>query len=441
MGEFEIVNSRAGEAIVVAGDAVSGPPASGHTMIGGRRRRLVLCALAISCVSAVVGGVTYSAFSATTSNSANSFTAATSFCLDRTPKYLSGFESGAVSAVGSGLFDEVHTVGGTPVAQSTVKRNGDYSLRIAKNNAGASYVLQDLGGTSGVERLAVRFATLPTADLDRFMGMGIAAGNSFRVGYIASTNKLEVHFANGPKVAASSTVTAGAWHVIELNVNVGANPRTADWRIDGVAQTGTSSAEAASTFASVHWGSVNPSDVFTADYDDVLVSQTPADYPLGDGKVLALRPNSSTGPSVFSNDDATAVNATSHTRLDDNPIDSTADHVYQNAISGTSYVELGFENTTETCFNGVSAVMAHHSASSAQATNAKTSVLDGSTESVVYSANMVSTALAYRSAIATPAGQWTTSAVNGLVARFGYTTAGEVVPRWDALLVEYDVRP
>jgi len=85
--------------------------------------------------------------------------------------------------------------------------------------------------------------------------------------------------------------------------------------------------------------------------------------------------------------------------------------------------------------------MAHHSASSAQATNAKTSIIDGPSESVVHSGNMVSTSLAYRSAIATPATQWTTSAVNGLATRFGYTTAGEVVPRWDALLVEYAARP
>lgn len=122
-------------------------------------------------------------------------------------------------------------------------------------------------------------------------------------------------------------------------------------------------------------------------------------------------------------------------------MDSTADHVYQNAISATSYVELGLADTTATWFNGVSAVMAHHSASCAQATNAKTSVIDGSTERVVYSGNMVSTSLAYRSAIVMPASQWTTTAVNGLAARFGYTTTGDVVPRWDAVLIEYDGLP
>ena len=122
-------------------------------------------------------------------------------------------------------------------------------------------------------------------------------------------------------------------------------------------------------------------------------------------------------------------------------MDSTADHVYQNAISATSYVELGLADTTATCFNGVSAVMAHHSASCAQATNAKTSVIDGSTERVVYSGNMVSTSLAYRSAIVMPASQWTTTAVKGLAARFGYTTTGDVVPRWDAVLIEYDGLP
>jgi hypothetical protein len=419
------------------------PKVSALSWAGRRRRRLALYALAIWCVSAIAGGVTYAAFSATSSNSGNTFEAAARYgasCPGATPAYLTGFESGAVSAAGGGLFYEVHSVGGMPFADSTIKRNGGYSLGIAKNASGASYVLQQLSGTSAVERLAVRFNTLPSADLDRFMGMGITAGSLFRVGYTAATQKLEVHFSTGPKIAASSTITAGVWYVIEVNVNVSANPRTVAWRINGVAQPGHSLAEAPSTIASVHWGSVNPSDVFTANYDDVLVSNTQADYPLGDGKVLALRPNSSAGPAGFSNDDGTAVNATSHTRLDEAPMDSIADNVYQNAIAGTSYVDLGFENTVETCFNGVQAAMAHHSAASGSATNAKTSVFDGSTESVVYAGDMVAPALAYKRAIATPAaGQWTRPTLNGLGARFGYVSSGTAMPRWDAFLLEYDV--
>ena len=146
-------------------------PAPGVTARTGRtRRRLALYALAICCVSAVAGGVTYGAFTATTSSSANSFTAAASFgaaCPSVTPIYLTGFEAGAVSVTGAGLFDEVYQAGGVPTADSTIKRSGDYSLRVAKSGAGATYLLQSITGTVVVERLAVRFETLPVDDLDR----------------------------------------------------------------------------------------------------------------------------------------------------------------------------------------------------------------------------------------------------------------------------------
>jgi hypothetical protein len=57
----------------------------------------------------------------------------------------------------------------------------------------------------------------------------------------------------------------------------------------------------------------------------------------------------------------------------------------------------------------------------------------------VYNGTVGSTTLVYKSAMVTPAASaWTTSALNGLVARVGFSTDVNPVPFWDALQLEYD---
>jgi hypothetical protein len=50
---------------------------------------------------------------------------------------------------------------------------------------------------------------------------------------------------------------------------------------------------------------------------------------------------------------------------------------------------------------------------------------------------MSQSALQYKSAIVTPAaGMWGRSAINGLVARVGYSTDSSPNPFWDSIMVE-----
>ena len=84
----------------------------------------------------------------------------------------------------------------------------------------------------------------------------------------------------------------------------------------------------------------------------------------------------------------------------------------------------------------MSAVLAVHSAGN-PANNAKSSVFDGPTESVVFSGDMGGTALQYASAITTPASApWSQSTVNGLVARVGFATDTNPNPYWDGIVLE-----
>jgi hypothetical protein len=163
---------------------------------------------------------------------------------------------------------------------------------------------------------------------------------------------------------------------------------------------------------------------------------------LADSRIVRLVPDSmgtSVGAANFRNNDGTAIDANSWQRLDEVPMTSTADYVRQQANSGSSYVEFGLQAATETCIRDVSAVLAYHAASTS-ADNGKTSLFDGAAETVVFGGDMSQTGLQYKSAVVTPAfATWNQAAVNGLVARVGYSTDSVPNPYWDAMVLEVAV--
>jgi hypothetical protein len=320
-------------------------------------------------------------------------------------------------------------------------------LTIAKNGSGASYVDKSLPASStSVSRIALRLGSLPSANVSSLVRIDAAAGSDLDLEYLASANRFAVAFGTSPETQATSTVQAGRWYVFDIKVSYGTNPRTAQWRIDGVDQPQTSVAESGSTALSLRYGSDVAADAFTAQYDDVLVTTTSSDYPLGDGKVLALRPDvegTSSNRANFGNETGTTIGTNPHLRLDDNPMSSTADYLWQDTTSSTSYVELGFEDITQTCIKGVGVTLAYNS-SATGGNNGKTSVFMGTTERVLLSGDMSAggTGLRYARDVIQPAGgAWSQTLLNGLVARIGYSTDNAPQPRWQSLMLEYGTLP
>ncbi|MBA3779861.1 MAG: hypothetical protein H0X16_11310 [Chloroflexi bacterium] len=360
-------------------------------------------------------------------------------CPSPTPVWLTGFEHGAVSASGGGLFTAVTGTGSA--ADSSMKRSGGYSLRIIDASGSANSVARTVSSPSLVARFAIRLASVPAANVSELVSFGASTGSRLALRYVAATQRLALRIGAGADVPASSTVTAGTWYVIDLRYTVNANPRTADWRIDGTAQTAASGAEVAAASVNQVWfGSGVSADAYTVNFDDVLVSGTSADYPIGDGQVLAVRPDGmgvSSGAASFTHEDGSAAGASTYLRLDDDPLTSTTDQVRQITNAGTAYLELTFGNTTANCLSGVAGVVAYHAGGSS-ANAGKTGIFDGATERVLFSGDMSETGLSYRGGVVAPAGaSWTRAALNGAVARIGYSTDTTPQPYWDGLLLEY----
>jgi hypothetical protein len=357
-------------------------------------------------------------------------------CGTPTPTLVTGFEHGATSTAGGGLFSFVS--GNGVSADAGVVRTGAYSLRVDNPNNSNRNAVIVLSGATAVVRLYVRLDALPAADVSELLSLVPAAGDHLHLGYDAAGQHLTLALGANPPVSSASTIAAGTWVRVDLRFSAGTNPRTAAWQVDGVDQSATSAAVAVSTVTGLRLGSTNGPDTFVANYDDIVVSASTGDYPIGPGGVIGLQPDgmgASNTPTSFRHEDGSAIDASTYLRLDESPMTSTADYVKQVTAGATSYVAPTFADTTATCIQGVSGVLAYHSASSST-NNGKTSVFDGATERVIYSGDMSEAGLAYRSAIVPRAGGWTQAAVNGLTARIGFSTDVSPNPYWDALLLE-----
>lgn len=131
-------------------------------------------------------------------------------------------------------------------------------------------------------RIAVFFATLPNLDMMiAYFNNGLN-GISFKFSdssIYAGAKPAEVQFG-----ATGIPITTGRWYVIDIHVNQTANPHLVDVMVDGRPCGQYSQALAAANVTTLTIGCALAVtwDMYC---DDVLVSATAADYPLGPGHV------------------------------------------------------------------------------------------------------------------------------------------------------------
>jgi Concanavalin A-like lectin/glucanases superfamily len=341
---------------------------------------------------------------------------------------------------------------GAITTDATVVRSGSYAYKVTKASGTDSYVRT--GGMTTqvlVARFAVRFASLPGASVRIVDTNG--SGTLPTVGYDQPSGKFKVIIGANSQLSAS-TISAGTWYRLDLRFDHSSTTRRVDWQLDGSPQTQVSkTGESATSITQVYLGSDVSADVYTAYFDDLTLTATSGDYPLGDGRVQALRPDGVTAvndPAGSTVKDDTSANVTVATpgaasRLDDNPMTATNDYIKHIGTNAASYAELSFADTARNaCVNAVQATVAQRGSNATGGIGA-TYVYDGATQrTVAASATISGTTLAYKSAVISPAtGSWTATKLNGLVARVGYSSNATATnyPRWEGLLLEYDTTP
>lgn len=378
-----------------------------------------------------------------------------------TPTFVTGFEHGKV-VVGGAMTptnDKIFTtVTGVPTINTTTPRSGSQCMESTTAVGAGVYVQRTFSGgatkTQVTMSFAVRFVgSLPSADCMIFCGQA-ALGGFCNAVFQASDSK--IYAANGTaKGATGVAVVADQWYVVDISMDVSAGTRVTKVQVDGVACGDASSAIAASTMSTWRMG-VNVATTTanaTIRFDDLVVSETIGDYPMGNHEVLKLSPNSDGTHSFTLNDfvygDAGASVPTNATdvwsNLDEAPFGAigTTDSIQQNVIRATGYVEVNFEDSPRTVNAWAVQIHGQFDADASGASTSGMRLWDGTTEVTLYGppngdvSNVdAETFTSFCRATNPSAGAWTTTAINQLRARWGFADDVTGSPIIHALMLE-----
>ena len=307
-----------------------------------------------------------------------------------------------------------------------------------------------------VARFKIMWTTLPsTATLVAWFDGGTSI-----CGLRYNGGNLEMYQKSTGTTQIGPAVVTGRWYTVEMKWDTSANPWLGSWQVDGVPYGNVSAAAVAATRTGFIVGN-DLSATQTMYVDDMIVSQTLADYPIGDGVVLGLNPISdglhsfTAGDFKYDSSGGTNVLTTAtdvYTHIDDT-IDNTTDSIFQAVIRTTGYVEVRFKSLPWQlpdgrgikAINGIAVVGGFH-ASASTACTCSLRIEDGATESAVFallSPGATSIVNFYKMYATSPAASvpWQRGTLNGLLARFGYSSDVTPFPACDSLVIEADVAP
>ena len=374
-------------------------------------------------------------------------------------RWMSGFEHGRGSSLmgtgdGGGGFFFGST--GNMSMDGTLARTGTYSLRAAPaGNVTFAYYVGPTNNQVSVAHFALRLASLPTADVSQLYSARLSSTTSYAValGYQQSTGRFTVRLRNGTgvwqaPVVSLGAVAAGQWYAVDLRWNTSGTTHTADWRIDGTAQSQASLTGAAAANQYMYKFGTESTETFAANYDDVLFSYTSADYPIPDGQIKLLRPDgmgtSNIGTAIKNEALGTTDVATWWQKQDEIP-PSNADWIQQTVASTTSYAEFTLQDTADTCIRAVEALVFSAGAGSNKTNNGQMHLVHGGVDSTAWNSNLGpnlgdATSVHGMGAVVPSAGAtWTGTELNGSRVRVGYSNDASPVATFHAATVQYYV--
>ena len=366
-----------------------------------------------------------------------------------------GFEERA-NTVTTGPMEEVAQLLSNPTKLTFVSgRLGGIALDVAEDGATATAFNQDIASAPTILVWSGYFK-LPggAPSVDRSQILRLAAGAtalaSITVRTSANGSVLELQPGTGTRQTGPDC-TDGAWHQLELKVNVSANPWRIDWRVDGTGYTQATTAVAASTVSRIVWGSLAAAHTAHVQWDDCVWSATSGDYPIsqfvGASQDWAVRMYNPTGDGTHvpgTNDvvDAGGGATNLYQAIDDwlaGAADTSTYLTYQSTTLGdaaTRYAEMTFADL-ETDVADIWAVVGETAcfAGSTTADNITVRLVDasGTTITNIFTGDPSQTTLIFSHTLSgVPAGGWMTD-FNGVKVRVGFSSDTSPLPRCSAV--------
>lgn len=376
-----------------------------------------------------------------------------------TPVFCCGAECGA-----SG---QHWTIAGTASFSTSTVRSGARSFRINPTSSVGSFVHTLPSANKFVVRAYVYFATLPSWEVPLisidiggvktgifFNPFASPGGNNIALGSTSSSG------------GVSFTVVTGQWYMFEMSLDASSNPWHLIGKVNGTDLIGQDAAIAASTGTDIYLGPPAGITNSTSDFfiDDVVVSQTLADYPIGAGYVNHFVP---TSDGTHTATTTTIVKGTIATPVGANVAGATDVFNWVNAVpllggatdntrlvnqqsNGTTlYAEVVFGpapgiSTPSRAPRAVEVITADRQAATTTG-DFTTKLNDNGTESSIIARGVVAGSLTDRYATkqyASPpgAGAWTVVSgagnFNNIRARFGYASDANPDQYWRGIMIE-----
>lgn len=256
--------------------------------------------------------------------------------------------------------------------------------------------------------------------------------------------------AGGTKVTGPS-IADGLWHRVDVRYNTSPATHTLDWQVDGAVQTQATGAGVASSNIT-QWGAGSntaPSTDHKAEVDDIVLSQTTGDYPLGPHSVFSVVPvadgTHSAGTNIMerASDGADIGTVTAWDLLDDWPPTTginNADTVTSSATGATNYAEVIFGPKPDYAHQTLWAVKAYvaHQSDTTGANTGISRIVDsaGTTLTDIFSGDMSEITDHYTHRLITaPSGGWTVNNFASVKGRVGFGTLQPGAPEWLALML------
>lgn len=191
---------------------------------------------------------------------------------------------------GNGLLTRPNLIiSGSPVIDSSLYDKGSGPVCIKCDAGSAPATLKyDWTGTPTIRVGQFRIFVPSSVPSGLDFRVANVAGSSYHCifNFLSSTNTLRCRQTDGiSNVDQSTTITRDVWHLVDLRVNVSANPWTVDWRVDKTAQTQNSFTHAATDLDFFIIGSMDSASGVLTYFDDWVIADASGDYPLNDEHV------------------------------------------------------------------------------------------------------------------------------------------------------------
>lgn len=359
------------------------------------------------------------------------------------PVFITGFEYGVASpnVNGGGLFN---TISGSPSIQNSIKKSGNYALRI-NSSSSIDRAVKTISGSIVVGRVYFYVASYPTTNSIILAITSIPGWFQFSIN--SSDHKLYIDVNGSSPVASANALSLGTWYRLDFKLDASASTWYGYWQIDGTSQTNYSvSMGASTTLDGLQLGCQNSStmDVY---YDDVIISVTSGDYPIGPGYTEGLSVGSdgthNAGPDTIEDNDGNDIGAvTAYDHINSVPIGNTTTYIEQFAIAASNYAEVNFADTSHTTIFGARAYLAYQSSGANENSGGCIIIDEDATQTTVFGdpttrADYSETSVFYKSVqLPSPSGGWDKNAVNALKARLGYSNDVVDIPYWVDMIIE-----